>query len=158
MFLMSSNEQWVFNSRDRPEWFRLLCFLSATTNVNSCFTLSFSLGCSVLALFSLSNSITAVGSPTCVYVRLFGYVHLCICLAYVRECVCLFLWPCAQERPTRERHNNYLFTWGELRDRHYSPFCSASSAGRTRSPCKSEKICTRNLFRVIKTKTTRVKW
>lgn len=57
----------------------------------------------------------------------------------------VFLWPSAQERPTRERHN-YLFTWGELRDRHYSPFCSASPAGRTRSLWKKARNCIKKLF------------
>lgn len=61
--------------------------------------------------------------------------------AALREYV--FLWPCAQERPTRERHN-YLFTWGELRDRHYSPFCSARRSHAL--SLKKARNCIKNLF------------
>lgn len=154
-----------------PTWmFSLALLLSATTNVNQqqlfhSFVLS--LGFSVWH-FTLSNSITAVGSPThasfvcvCVFVyaRLFGYVHSCICLAYECTWMCVFvsMAVCARAANTREAQQLFIYMGRTSRSSLQSVlqrFVRRSHA----LPLQKREIAQEICFCVIKTNNAVVKW
>lgn len=91
MFLMSSKLAEVYFSRGRAEWSCLL--LSEAANASTVVSHSSILSLFSVCHFSLSNSITAGGSPThasfdmliCVR-RLFGYLQI-----YLYTCVCMYI-------------------------------------------------------------------
>lgn len=146
-----------------PTWMvSLALLLSATTNVNQQLFYSFMLSLG-LALYSLEldNSCrlpdacklcVCVCVCLCTFACLDMYTHAYAWHMNVRECVCLFLWPCAQERPTRERGTTTIYLHGANFAIVITVRFAALRPQVARAPFAKARNCTRNLFLCDKNK------